>query len=422
MIFDEPQFRDQLSRLRINLLNSLNHFLQNASGISNDTRAKRYKAKEASLVESYVRDCNILFLSHETVMSFCNDPDDTMFVETQGNATFRILAMCFISELTMAIKRGGRGSQTMDELVEKALAKHINPDVSEKSLLRQTIYNISGWLVKAIKKKAALTESNVILKKALQKVNEASANITADEAKSQNLPTERVESRFSSVRLRFPSKPFFKMVLLIETICEQVLVEKSILIFGATVTDELAKAIEKVDLISQFTKKCCHQSNQLTNSEVIVVTSFIVQTYMKMRTRDYVRNLVGKTRKSLSQGTRPTLAVVSQGGMIPKKEGIEKDGIVCFFCLGKGHTVTDCVAVKIAPQSSSPTHRMVKISTKMIGIVAKQIEWHWCGKCKEWRGHSTIDHVDPVTLMADSDEVDHVVEMQNIIQNIVKDY
>lgn len=50
----------------------------------------------------------------------------------------------------MAIKRGGHGSETMLDLVTTEL------DLSEKTLLRQTIYNIAGWLEKEVEKKHVL--------------------------------------------------------------------------------------------------------------------------------------------------------------------------------------------------------------------------------------------------------------------------
>jgi hypothetical protein len=382
-LLEDPIFIGELEKLRSNLIDAINHLL---NGNKDDVhRAVEYRDIERSLMDQYKTACVALFLEHEKVKSeFCGI--NLQAAKMKAKSIFHRICHEFVQAFVKAIKRGGHGNSTMLELVNAAVASFDNSqiDLTENSMLNRTIYNIAGWLVKAAEKtcKKKLKDQPE-LKSALAKISEASGSVSSDHAKLQNLPTGKVDATFSKVAFRYPSASFYKFVRMVEAVCEKVLIERSLLIFGATVVDDLAETLSDIPSLLECVRECAFDTNPLQNPEIKPVAKFLVATYMKMRSRDFVRHIMGKSRKSLSPGTRPTLAVISQSGIsVSKKEHSKKK--VCFFCLDNTHLVPQCPEATIRPLTLN--------SERTMAIGDDSFTWHWCQHCNRWRRHSTREH------------------------------
>ena len=316
IVFDDPLFVQQLKLLRFNFIEEVNKMIANPQ-LSNATKSQRYRNAETKCINEYVDSALIEFLESDHVSPYLLG-NLALFVKVQGKAALFCLASEFVKCFSVSIKRGGHGNSTMVAMVEDSLSKH-DPaliDLTVDSLLRQTIYNISGWLVKAIEKAADRMVSNQALKIAPKKIAECARFVSVESAKESNLPTAKVEDTISKVPLRFASASFFRFVLVVESVCEKVMVERSILIFGSDIVNELSKVIVDIPHVRATVRNCCNEHDALTPNEVGPVTEFLIAIYMKIRSNDYIRQIIAKTNKSLTPGTRSTLAVIAEGGLV----------------------------------------------------------------------------------------------------------
>jgi hypothetical protein len=433
-VFSEHFFVGQLTLLRWNLIEVVNNLISNPQW-SNENKSKRYKDSELKCILDFVGFCLIGFLEHDLVAPHF-DGVLGMFVKVQGRAAIYCLATEFTKAFAISIKRGGKGNETMIGMVQASLS-NLDPttiDLTIDTLLRQTIYNIAGWLVKAVEKAVTRMKTNIKLKVALKKISESAGFVSVDDAKEQNLPTAKVDETVSKVALRYVSATFFSFVLVVEAVCEKVLVERSILIFGSDVVNQLATVIVDFPQVRAVVRKCCYDTDELTNDEVGPVTTFLITIYLKMRSRDYIRQIVSKTRKSLTPGTRSTLAVIAEGGLVAiakgdtKKEKGQKSDPLCWFCGIKGHLISNCAKTKVRPTGTEPKVFHMEITAS--GKTKNTFEWNWCTKCEMWRLHTTNQHDDskmPVDLAttddndseSDMDEVEEdCIEMENIVDNL----
>jgi hypothetical protein len=151
---------------------------------------------------------------------------------------------------------------------------------------------------------------------------------------------------------------------------------------------------------------------------------------MKMRSRDYVRQIMSMSRRSLNQGTRAKMGVLSEqgGGDKTKKQG---KLFCCFFCAERGH-----VASKRKKHNELPCPGKDEPLTREVTVkLADDDEentylWHWCAECSGWRMHSTGNHCvdltggtvddDEQVCEEDEDEDDGIIESHHeIMKNAV---
>ena len=136
-----------------------------------------------------------------------------------------------------------------------------------------------------------------------------------------------------------------------------------------------------------------------SGEEVSAAVQYLLEIYMNMRSLDFVRQIMGMSRRSLAQGTRPTLGVMSGiGGSGAGKSAATTNGTCCFFCTDNGHTDTNCRLIDAAPKAGEATTKQVVVSTKRQN---KTIIWHYCTGCQGWRHHSTAEHDESIEEIAE---------------------
>ena len=152
-----------------------------------------------------------------------------------------------------------------------------------------------------------------------------------------------------------------------------------------------------------------------SEEEVRQAVQYLVKTYMNMRSLDFVRQIMGMSRRSLAQGTRPTMAVISShGGAKGKGKSAmlgSFDAMTCFFCSKEGHCATNCTSIDIAPEDGDPTTKEVLVNFKGNN---KIIVWHYCASCLGWRHHTTSEHDDNLEENAEKNNaVNSVLEIMD---------
>jgi hypothetical protein len=195
-------------------------------------------------------------------------------------------------------------------------------------------------------------------------------------------------------------------------------VERFVLIYGSQVALELTSVLAATPAVRTAVMECSCKT--LTENELESVAKYLCSTYMNMRARDFVRQLVGKTRKSLAQGTRPTLGVIASGLGGERKVKTDKKPCVCYFCGISGHRVPDCPEAALPPTNG--------IACRTIDFLGQDsYDWYWCVKCERWRTHKSAFHQSleapqvEQSVLDDSDddslvgEVEELIEMENVI-------
>jgi hypothetical protein len=425
-IFKGDWLFERLYELRDNLIIAFNETLSQNSNRNSNSAEVAYVDCEVKLVQQFVDDAIESFMLLELVKNSLEveSAKQLTSIKPRARAFLDCVALEFVQYLSMAIKRGcGDGGQTLSEIALQIVAEYTQEgvDITEDTLLTRTIYNIAGWLVRATEKKARLIKNNINLRSALNKVAENAVATNALER--QQLPTGKVDTTYTTISnaLRYPSEAFFRIVLIVERVCERVLIERSVLIYGSQVVDELTEVLADTPAIRSATKIC--SGNTLDDIELDLAVNYLTSTYMKMRARDFVRQLMGKTRKSLQQGTRPTLGAIASGvcgGKVKPNVALKKTP-TCFFCGQVGHRCPDCPAISIPP-----TNRVTCRTVDFLG--QDTFVWHWCLECKKWRTHKTANHpsLDFVeqTVLDDSDddslvgEIEEMIEMENAISDL----
>ena len=171
-------------------------------------------------------------------------------------------------------------------------------------------------------------------------------------------------------------------------------------------------------------------------SQLELVTLYLVDTYMNMRSRDFVRGVMGKGRRSLKQGTRPTLAVLADGRVVRRENYESKEcnkdkqqwkSLVCFFCKEPGHSVTVCPAALERPKPGDAACKTIQRiatgddagETGRRAPVAESFDWYFCEDCNRWNTHKTEQHaafMAAATTAQQTKDSDNDKDMENLTE------
>jgi hypothetical protein len=254
---------------------------------------------------------------------------------------------------------------------------------------RETLYYITGWLLRVAEKQAARRKQGSCLQNALTElVKNASAT---DATEISSLPTRKVtEVQIHEAKLKCPSADFFNFVALVEHICETLLLEENLVIHGPGIVKDLAKILQTETAVLSRLKKCIGLPN--IEAECLEETAgCLIRSYMNMRGKDYVRTILGASAKADTVGHRPKMQMVSMMGGQSKG----KTSGHCFFCGSNEHYANVCVKRKIQPSPGQ-----YQRSTNFVGESEPTI-WYWCKECLKWQGHSTEEHEDREAVVED---------------------
>lgn len=322
----------------------------------------------------------------------------------------------FIDELVMVVKRGGVNGSMESNAVAALTEFEAKPssEIMKDNLVNRTIYNIAGWLESALVKEAARRTRDITLQKVLFDIHKNS-NVSKDFAQAAGLPTGKVDKTVTTKAdaLSYVSYEFYRFASMLESVCERVLIERSIKIFGSLVVKELAVALQGNKTIVDAVQSLTPESSDEAVKEAV---RYLLQTYMNMRSLDFVRQIMGMSRRSLAQGTRPTLGVISSTGKAGHGNPDAKKGaICCFFCSKEGHAASTCTAIEVPPKDGEATTKQVGIHVKG---QSKTIVWYYCLCCQGWRHHTTEEHNENVEDTAEkTNAINSVLEIMSAVDD-----
>ena len=372
-----------LSDLREIVIRKFNELLFDEKSKKNE----RYTDFELQTIDYFAK--RLLSAAGNFVASI--DESKKRFAEKRAYSVAYGVMKAYIDEMVMAVKRGGGEEGSMQSNAVEALkefeAKPASAIMTD-NLVNRTMYNISGWYDSAVYKEAARRSKDSTLREVLFSINKNS-KVTKDFAQAAGLPTGKVDKMVTTKEdaLCYSSYEFYRFTAMLESVCERILIERSIRIFGSHVVRELASVLEENELIIDTVHSLAPGS---TDEAVKEAARYLIQTYMNMRSLDFVRQIMGMSRRSLSQGTRPTLGVMaSNGKSVDNKSNARKGTICCFFCSEEGHVSSSCNFIEVPPKADEATTKHVNVNIKG---QSKTIVWHYCTSCRGWRHHSTAEH------------------------------
>ena len=170
-------------------------------------------------------------------------------------------------------------------------------------LLNQTIYYISGAMLKTIAKLSSRRKGELGIAMAhLKKV----ASIKKDAAKSKGLPTDRVESKEKS-GLVYSSDEFYTCWKRIEYVFRSLLNGASIAVYGTGIVGDIGHALES--FVDEVGFSALLSEDVCSRETMMEVFRSLLKSYCNLRGKDYAfkKNAVNKTH--CVQTLRATLAV-----------------------------------------------------------------------------------------------------------------
>ena len=308
VIDDEASF-NSFNDLRKRTIQSLNEVLRRGS----DATGQMYAEKE---------ETNFVWFQSEWLRLVKNKmdpavtPDDMTQRRIEANGYS--IGSEFVRQLHISIKsmRGGSEESSMAERANDILAScSDSPEelLPKNNLLKETLYYICGWLLHAADRRSMKAKQGSVLQRCLASLVQ---NVALSKEQANKLPTGKIERVQLYDKLRYASVEFFVLVASVEKVCDSILVARSIKIYGPSITSELAEILSQNTEVLRLAKKCFDKGFSITDSELLTVTKYLVTTYMRMRGKDYVRQILGM--KTLSVGHRAQLKVLSNPALFRK--------------------------------------------------------------------------------------------------------
>ena len=172
---------------------------------------------------------------------------------------------------------------------------------------RESLYYITGWLLRAALKAAKRREEQV--REQLNMLVSKASYSREKAVEHSDLPTAKVERVELFGGLAYANEDFFNFVERLEFIFRSTLTPEYLMMNGSSLIDLVYKCLNSddglLDNISIFLE------DEISSETVQAVTKYITRAYCRMRGKDFARKLMSKDTQSLKQTRRPTLAGVS---------------------------------------------------------------------------------------------------------------
>jgi hypothetical protein len=177
--------------------------------------------------------------------------------------------------------------------------------------------------------------------------------------------------------------------------------------------NDLSKILREETAITILVDNCV---SGLCPNGLDETSGYLVNTYMNMRGKDFVRQIVGASKKSLAVGHRQEIATVHypMQSIVPNKVSMDQVPRrsfkpVCFFCQ-VDHFTTKCEKVSTPPGDGEVHTREIPEP----GWPNTTTTWHWCTECKLWRVQTTDEHI----IENNEDACDDFNEMTDVIDGV----
>lgn len=193
------------------------------------------------------------------------------------------------------------------------LVKQFAGDTVKKQPILECLYYIGGWLITACNKFGKrLTKKNKIDQGSL---GDILSTLFSDHTieKDTSLPISKVENKENFGGLKFISKPFYHFVLRLETVFVKCLSPQNLFILGNKLIQNVYCAfIESIDVKRYILANLLPKEDNIEDETMNELTRYLCRTYVRMRGKDFVRNLMAIEFSNLTKALRSQLAAKSQ--------------------------------------------------------------------------------------------------------------
>ena len=190
------------------------------------------------------------------------------------------------------------GSTKLKSIVRHAFETKLSELMSEGIMRlsgRESLYYITGWLLRAALKAAKRREKEVKEQLRVLVVNGSSTRELAVD--NNDLPTMKVEQVEKFGGLSYATNDFFVFVQRLEYVFIHTLTPELLMMNGSCLIEMVYGALNEEDLVFDAIAKFCEDN---VGVEVISsVVKYITRTYCRMRGKDFARKIMSKNTKSL---------------------------------------------------------------------------------------------------------------------------
>ena len=190
-------------------------------------------------------------------------------------------------------------------------------------LIRQEgLYFIAGWLLSAAGKEGPRRAEGSKLKELLMRFASVGHEVSIEKRKALPIGKTDRSQRFGG--LKFPSVAVYRFVAVVEKVCEGMLVNQSLVLYGDSMFIQLSNALLEEDAIKHLIFTCLNMDGANmdydTANGIDMTIKYLLLTYMRMRAKDFVRLLMGRGKQATTVGHRREMAVVSNAKFRPSKK------------------------------------------------------------------------------------------------------
>ena len=225
------------------------------------------------------------------------------------NATFHLIDSILTKEFRFGFSDQAR--------LELEIPKHFDEagdllfPTPINALVEQTLYYITGYLLKAMKSHGSRQKANTTVKAAFD-MFVATHEISHSDAKAAKLPVRLILLK-SDGSLHYPSNELYRLVCYMEHAYHSLLTLKNIIVLGSDILAIVDNLIQSDPAINDLFQKCMvsvreEAAIELTTDDETALLKFILDLYLKLRGKDFVKTLLSIVSKSVSLQTLTTRA------------------------------------------------------------------------------------------------------------------
>ena len=178
------------------------------------------------------------------------------------------------------------------------------------SEMLSTLYYIAGWHVTACFKAGKIRagkKGDGELGKTMIELFECG---TVNKADTLNLPTEKVVRSEMFGGLSFVSASYYEFILRIEYVFVKCLTSTKLAVLGNTLVQRVYQNLCESTSLRMCIEGILDSDDGIDKEVMDMLVLFLVQTYCRMRGKDYCRQIMTTEFKDLGKGVRPTMAVL----------------------------------------------------------------------------------------------------------------
>jgi hypothetical protein len=259
--------------------------------------------------------------SYTMKLDFCRIRSEGVCVTKSQTTKLRAKIMLFVNEYICLLHRFlTRGMQVQEIQLPSQVMDLDVIFIPRGKIEVETLYYIAGYLAQSARKEATRRTGNMKLHLHYSSDVASIENIPGSIApQSPNLPTAKVDCLSAYGGLIYSSPAFFEVVSRIEEVFKTFLTTMNLMLHGSLFINMISIKLEETPVIYNEIKALL--PNNAGEEDAKNVMKYILQTYTRMRGKDYVRCLMSRAKKSVHVARRKALATKSEEA---RKRALEK--------------------------------------------------------------------------------------------------